>query len=178
MASRAVAKRYAEAVFDLAQETGTEDNWLEDLQTLAILAEDEQLGEYFANPSVSEEAKEEALEQVLPDDTDAAARNLARILVHRNRFDALPDIERVFRELVLESRGIAIADVTTAVELSDLEQQQISEGLQRLVGRKIEIRPHVDESIIGGLIARVGDQLLDGSVRSQLRSMRMALAQQ
>lgn len=176
MASRGVAKRYAEAVFDLAKEAGNYDAWSADLKVLAEIAEDDEASRFFANPGIPESAKVSAVDSFLTDSSIVGARNLARLLIHRRRFDELPIIYDVFGDLVREAQGTAIADVTTAVELTAEERTRISSGLERLVGRDVELRTHVDEAIVGGLVARIGDQLLDGSVRSQLRQMRTKLS--
>jgi F-type H+-transporting ATPase subunit delta len=176
VAARGVAKRYAQAVFDLALESGTEEAWLGDLTTLANAAEDSVVGEFFTSPSVPEERKQAAAEQLLPGTERQLARNLAFMLISRRRFEILPDMLEVYRDRLLESRGIAIADVTTAVELTPAEQERVREQLSRLIGKQIELRPRVDPALIGGLVARVGDRLIDGSVVSQLRSLRSALA--
>lgn len=175
MAAQGVAKRYAEAVFEIANEDGSHDRWLADLDTLARAASDPESREFFENPAVPEEEKYKTVAQLLPDTEQTMARNLATILIERQRFEILPDLLETYRELVLEARGIAIAEVTTAVELNDSEQQRVRNGLERLVGREIELRPHVDPSIIGGMVARIGDQLIDGSVVSQLQRMRERL---
>lgn len=177
MASRAIAKRYAEAIFDLASEEDRRDAWQEDLNRLALAANDEVASVFFASPNVEPEQKVAVLEEYLPGSADTEVRNLARILISRRRFEAMPQIAAIFRDMVLEARGIAIAEVTTAIELTDDEMQSITSRLEGLIGQQLEVRPKVDPDIIGGFIARIGDQLVDGSVRSQLRNMRAALAQ-
>lgn len=175
MAARGVAKRYAEAVFDIANEEQNHDAWLADLEVLASAASDEAGGAFFSNPAVATEDKVAVLNELLPGPDHEEARNLARLLMHRQRFESLPDILEVFRDLVLEARGIAIADVVTAVELNDSERAAISRGLEQIIGRQIELRPRVDPSIIGGIVARVGDQLIDASVTTKLRQLRSTL---
>jgi F-type H+-transporting ATPase subunit delta len=176
MAARGVAKRYAQAVFDLANETGTRDAWLDDLTTLANIAEDPVAGDFVASPNVSTARKREIIDRLLPGNVQQQVRNLSYMLIDRNRFQIAPDMLEVYRDLLLEAQGIAIADVTTAVELDAAEQQRVREQLAGIVGRTIELRLRVDPTIIGGLVARIGDQLIDGSVQTQLRSMRAALA--
>lgn len=176
MAARGVAKRYAQSVFDLASEEGTVEQWLTDLTRLAEAASDAVVGPYFTDPNEPVKRKVEALHTLLPDAQQQEALNLARMLVARRRFDILPELLEVYRDLMLEAQGIAIAEVTTAVELTPQEQQDVSDRLAKIVGRTIELRARVDPSIMGGLVARVGDQLIDGSVATQLRNMRAALA--
>lgn len=176
MAARGVAKRYAQAVFGLATQENAVDQWLASLSRLAEAASDPVVGAYFTDPSQPVAVKLDALEQLLPGIEQQEALNLARMLITRRRFEILPDLLEVFRDLMLEAQGIAIADVTTAVALTEAEQQAVGERLATIVGRKIEMRAHVDPSIIGGLVARIGDQLIDGSAATQLRNMRAALA--
>jgi F-type H+-transporting ATPase subunit delta len=163
-------------VFDIARESNTYDAWSRDLTTLAEAADDPVTGEFFANPSVPSNAKFEAVDTLLPGADQQYARNFARILIGRQRLQQAPHILQTFEELRLEERGIGIANVTTAVELTPQELAQVRAGLERIVGRTIEMRTRVDPGIIGGLVARVGDQLIDGSTASQLRNLRTALA--
>jgi len=176
MAVRGVAKRYAQAAFDIANEQGKLDEWLTDLTRLADAASDPVVGAFFTNPGVREAEKHAALERLFPKPEQRFALNLARLLVDRRRFEIAADLLEAFRDLVLQARGIAIADVTTAVELTSAERDRVRQQLTTLVGRTVELRMHVDPSIIGGLVARIGDQLIDGSVTTQLRQMRVALA--
>ena len=177
MASRGVAKRYAQAVFSLASEDNSHDQWLAALTRLANAAEDPTTGGFFVSPNVSVDQKRTALQSLLPGAEYTNARNLAYMLVERHRFDSVPLMLEVYRDLVLESRGIAIADVTTAVEMTPAERAKVSEGLKKIVGRDIELRASVDPDIIGGMVARVGDRLVDGSVVSQLNRLRLSIAQ-
>ncbi|HUG17130.1 MAG TPA: ATP synthase F1 subunit delta [Thermomicrobiales bacterium] len=176
MAIRGVAKRYAQAVFDLANESGTHDQWLADLTTLAEVADDRVSREFFTGPNAADESKRRAIDQFLPRPEQELARNLAYMLIQRHRFDVLPDMVEVFRDMLLEARGIAIADVTTAVEMSAEERASVERQLSAMVGKQIELRARVDPELIGGIVARIGDQLIDGSVISRLRDMRAALA--
>lgn len=176
MAIRGVAKRYAQAVFDIASESGTHELWQSSLTTLANAASDPVAGEFFNSPNVPDTSKRAAIDGMLPGETRAFARNLAYMLIDRDRFDILPELLAVYDDLVLDAQGVAIADVTTAVELSADEREQIKAQLQQIVGKTIELRATVDPSMIGGLVARVGDRLIDASVTSQLQQMRAALA--
>lgn len=176
MASRGVAKRYAQAVFGMAEEDGTHEQWLADLSRLANAIDDPLVGELFKSPNVSLERKRAAIAALLPGDDHKLVRNLANMMADRNRIDSAPLMYEVYRDLVLESQGIAIANVTTAVEMTPAEEQQVRVGLQRIVGREIELRTAVDPEIIGGMVARIGDRLVDGSVVSQLNRLRLTIA--
>ncbi len=176
MAARGVAKRYAQAVFGLAQEHDNVEQWLADLTRLAEAANDPVVGRFFTDPNQPVKVKLESIQKLLPDLKSHEALNLGRLLVSRRRFEILPELLEVYRDLMLEAQGIAIAHVTTAIELTTAEQQDVRERLARIVGRTIELRTRVDPSIMGGLVARIGDQLIDGSVATQLRNLRATLA--
>jgi F-type H+-transporting ATPase subunit delta len=169
------AKRYAQAVFSLAKERGTIDRWLDDLAVLNDLMSDPAAAEFFDSPKASEADKLRVVDEVLAD-AQPEARNLARMLVQRGRMSIIPELAQLYGHRVLEERGIAIADVTTAEPLGPREQEMIRQQLSRLVGKTVQLQLHTDPSIIGGLVARVGDQLIDGSVISQLRRLRARLA--
>lgn len=177
MASRGVAKRYAQAVFELAENAGSHDQWLADLSRLAQAIDDPTVGEFFKSPNVSNARKRAAITELLPGDDQQLARNLALIMADRNRLDSMPLLYEVFVDLVLEARGIAIASVTTAVAMTPDEEARVREGLKHIVGSEVELRTSVDPDIIGGMVARVGDRLVDGSVVTQLNRLRMQIAQ-
>jgi len=174
MASGA-AKRYAQAVFSLAKENGTLDRWLEDLAALNDLVSDPQAGQMLTSPAVSEGDKLKLVDTVLAS-SQQEARNLAHLLIQRGRVDAIPDIAQIFGAAVLEERGIVIAEVTTAEPLGQAEQAMVQRQLSRMVGKSVQLRMATDPDIIGGVVARVGDQLIDGSVLNQLRRLRTRLA--
>lgn len=173
--ARGAAKRYAQAVLDLAKERGTLDAWRADLAQLARLMSDETTRSYFSSPTPTEEQKRAQLDQLLAGG-QAEARNLARLLLERGRLDDLPAIFELFEDGVRTERGIVVAEVTTAEPLGLIEQSMVQERLQTMTGKQVELRLKVDPDIIGGLVARIGDVLVDGSVITQLRRLRARLA--
>lgn len=174
MASSA-AKRYAEAVFSLAQEKGTLDAWQQDLGLLNDLMRNPQAAAFFSNPNVTAAHKQQIVDEVLAK-AQPEARNLAHLLIERHRMGIVPALYEDFAAAHLAAQGIAIADITTAEPLTPDEEQLVRDQLGRIVGKEIRLRPHTDPAIIGGVIARVGDLLIDGSVINQLRLLRNRLA--
>ena len=136
---------------------------------------DPRIAAFFVNPSAPAAHKEAILEQVL-ENAQPEMRNLVRLLSERERLDLVPRIFSIYEDGLRAERGIAIAEVTTAEPLGVEEQELVRDRLANLVGKKIEMHLTVDPDIIGGIIARVGDQLIDGSVISQLRRLRARLA--
>jgi len=170
------ARRYAEAVFELAQESGTLDQWKEDLDVLANVAGDGGALGVLENIKTPMEDRVGLLDRALTG-MSPLARNLARLLVSRGRFSLLPQIAQIYGEMLDKQQGVVRAEAVTAVPLSDDEHAAIVERLQKMTGAyDIRVVSKVDPSIIGGLIVRVGDQLIDGSTRSRLIQLRRRLA--
>ncbi|HEY7030970.1 MAG TPA: F0F1 ATP synthase subunit delta [Thermomicrobiales bacterium] len=174
MASGA-AKRYAQAVFGLAKERGTIDRWLDDLALLNDLMGDPRAAEALSSPAVPEAQKLGLVDRVLAS-AQPEARNLAHLLIQRQRVSIIPDLAQLYGAAVMEERGIVIAEVTTAEPLGPTEQEMVRAQLSKLVGKSVQLRLNTDPAIIGGVIARVGDRLIDGSVINQLRRLRARLA--
>ncbi len=174
MASSA-AKRYAQAVFSLAKEKGTLDAWQTDLALLDNIVRDNHTITYLTNPTVTHDKKVEAIESALDTNVQPETRNLAKLLIERDRAALIPQIREIFDDQVRAERGIAVAQVTTADPLSDAERDLVRAKLESLTGKHVEITQTVDPEIIGGITIRIGDQVIDGSVRNKLERMRQRL---
>jgi F-type H+-transporting ATPase subunit delta len=175
VASRA-AKRYADAVFCLARDKGTLDAWQGDLALLASIVEDGRIATYLTNPSVSAESKIAAVESAISAwNVQPETHKLARILIERDRVRLVPEIRELFDEQVRTEHGIVAAYVTTAESLNDAERDLVREKLEELTGKQVQMDIQVDPDLIGGIIIRVGDQVIDGSVRNKLEKLRSRL---
>ncbi len=172
MVVTSAAKRYAQAAFDLAKDQEKLDQWEHDLQAVVDVVQNPEMTVFFENPAVPAEAKQQVIEEVLPQPDQQYTRNFALLLLERDRLSELPGVLEFYHKLVLEDRGIVIAEVTTAIELTPDEQRAVEERLSQILGKTILMRPRVDPSIIGGIVARVGDDLLDGSVATQLTQLK------
>ncbi len=175
MLTGGAARRYAEAVFEIARDTNAFDTWQQALDAMAQLVADEQVRVFFESPKVSNQQKRAAVERVLGQRLPPAALNLASLLIERGRFQEVDRIAAVYADLVRAHRGIVVAEVTTAVPLDGTATDNVRRQLGAMVGKSIELRTHVDPSIMGGIVARVGDYLIDGSVSGQLNRLRMQL---
>lgn len=173
MASGA-AKRYTEAVFSIAKEKGTFEQWQRDLDSLATLMSDSSAANVMTSPNYTRDQKLAVLNSALANG-QPEARNLATILLDRDRLPIARDMADLFREYALAELGIVVADVTTATAVDKDAEAAIKAQLSKLIGKQVDVRMHVDDALIGGIVARVGDQLIDGSVSSQLRRLRTRL---
>jgi F-type H+-transporting ATPase subunit delta len=174
-ARQASAKRYAEAVFDLAVEDNTLEQWSSDLRAVADFAGEADVARLLASARMPRAEKMRLLEAGLQGQVSPLAVNLARLLQQREKTGIARGIQAAFQEMVDERRGVAHATVTTAVALSDDERRAIAARLSSLTGKQVDVTPVVDESIIGGVVARIGDQLIDGSTRSRLVALKRRL---
>lgn len=171
------ARRYAEAAFAVASESGDFDAWTSILDGLAAVLRNSDAQTLLTSPAVSASDKMSALGALLPA-ASGFGRNFLNILVERNRIGDAAGIARAFRDLENARRGILIAEVTTAVPLDPESEGVLKQRLGRYLGYDpsiLEIRSRVDPSIIGGVVARVNDTLLDDSVRGRLERLRRTL---
>ena len=168
------ALRFAEAAFAVARESQTLDAWLDALDQAASIYDNHAASLFLTSPVVPAAKKRAVLAELLPGQAPEVTRFLA-ILARRDRLDLVPEIAQVFRRLLNEYRGIAVAQVTTAVPIDERQRTQIAVRLGQRLGKRIEIETRVDPSILGGVIAQVGDNVIDGSVRGRLERLRRAL---
>ena len=175
MARRVHAKRYSQAVFNIALETKELDRWQSDLRKIASLREDGTLTAWLESPKFHFDDKARFLSERLGD-INPLALNLVYLLVTRGKLDIAGDIADEYQRLLDSYHGIERAEVITAISLDDEDRLRLGERLSAIVGKNVVIKPEVDSSLIGGIIARVDDKLLDGSTRSKLEALRRELA--
>lgn len=175
MARRAYARRYAQAVFQIALEKQELDRWHSDLTKAAALTEDAALMAVMENPKLRFSDKAAFLAERLGI-VQPLALNLLQLLILRDRLGIVDEIAEEYQRLLNSHRGIQTAEVITAVPLDDEGKSRLEKYLETIVGTKVAVKHEVDPSIIGGVIARVNGKLLDGSTRSRLIALREALS--
>jgi len=171
---RASARRHAQAAFQIALERDELDTWRGDLGRIAEAVGDPVLRPLLESPKVPLSEKARILSQWL-EGVNPLAMNLACLLVARGRLGIVEEMVAEYGRLVDAYRGIAHAEVATAVPLEEGEKDRIRRRLSQLVGKDIVLGVKVDPSLIGGLVVRVGDKLIDGSTKSRLLSLRESL---
>jgi F-type H+-transporting ATPase subunit delta len=176
MPRAASARRYAQAVFEIALEKGELEKWLDDLTLLADSVSNQQFVDFLSQPRITVEAKVNVVRESLGDSVGPLALNLMCLLATRNIPHILGGITDQFQELLDSERGIERAEVVSAVQLSDDEHLRVTEMLSGLTGSDVRLTTRVDSQILGGMIVRIGDRVMDGSSRSRLQAMRKELA--
>ena len=170
-------RRYAQAVFQIAVESDELDQWQTDLETLSMALQDGDLSRFLDAPQVPADAKTDAVNQTFGSSVGPLAVNLVLLLGSRGAASLLPDVTEEYGRLLDVHRGIEQADVTSAVPLDDEQTRRVTEILESVVGAKVRLWAHVEPAIVGGLVARVGDRVIDGSVRTRLEKMRRSVVE-
>jgi F-type H+-transporting ATPase subunit delta len=167
-------RRYAEAAFQIASRDDSIATWRRELE-LAAAETDGQLMAVLANPALPLEQRLGAAEGVFAK-LSQPVRNILFLLVRRGRIEQLPRVVTEFARLDDRRQGITHATATSAAPLTDPEVKALTARLEAMTGGRIALTTDVDESLLGGLIVRVGDRLIDGSVRGRLERLRNQLA--
>jgi F-type H+-transporting ATPase subunit delta len=169
-----IARPYAEAAFSAAADAGTLNAWADTLDSLAMFAGSEDMNNVVSDPRVSSSQQVELFAALVPG-IDPAMRNFLVALAEHNRFPALPEIARQFHDLKAAREGSAEAHVTAAFPLDDAALARLVASLEKRFGKKILPQVSVDNALIGGVTVRVGDEVIDASVKGRLAAMDAAL---
>jgi F-type H+-transporting ATPase subunit delta len=169
------ARRYAEAAFEVAMRDGTLAEWRSELDLAAAIAGDERILSHLANPAVPTERRAKVLDEMLGGQVSRPVLNLVQLMLRRRRIEQLPRVAAEFRRLDDDRQGITHAIATSATELDPDEIRAITARLEQSTGGRIALDVAVDPSLLGGLVVRVGDRLIDGSVRGRLERLRNQL---
>ena len=138
-----------------------------------------QLRLVFANPTISQDQKRNVLEELIArTKVDQITANFLRLLVKNQRLEALKEINKRFSEVLDLRSGVVAAHVTTARPVSDITKETLKEKLARFTNKQVRLNFTVDESLIGGIVTRIGSTVYDGSIKTQLERMEHLLAGQ
>lgn len=168
-------RRYADAAFEIALRDGSVETWRKELDSAAESSTAGELEGVLANPAIPLEERITVAQQVFAG-LSAPVRNLVLLLVRRRRIEQLPRVAAEFRRLDDQRNGLTHATATSAMPLEAGEIRAITARLEELTGGTIALETAVDPSLLGGVVVRVGDRLLDGSVRGRLERLRNQLA--
>ena len=174
-----MAKAYGEALFELAMEKQNPESLLDEAQgILQILEENPEIDKLMKHPKISKPEKEAVVETVFEGRVSKEMTGFLKLIVNKERYNEVKNIIRYFAERLREERGIGVAYVTTAVDLSDDRKEAVKRKLLETTSYKImEVNYKVDPSIIGGMIIRIKDRVVDSSVRTKLEEMKKQLLQ-
>ena len=172
------ARRYAQAVFDIAKEANAFDAWQEDLGALASAVQEPGFVDLLESPRMPVDAKRRMLADALTGAGEQAI-NLATILVTKGRLGALAaQVSQEYARLLDEHRGILRAEVVSAVALDQQQTEYIVKQIAEAANKEVRLQVRVDPTVVGGLVIRIGDRVLDGSIASRLSGLRRNLIEE
>ena len=174
MPKQLYGRRYAQALFELALEKNELERWQAELRKISGVLEDKEFLAALESPRIKPEDKSKLITGILPD-LNPMVMNLVHLLIARSGISMMGDIAAEYQRLLDSHRGIEPAEVITAVPLDEKDKQKLTERLSAVVGKQVTLKADVDPEILGGIIARVGGKLLDGSTRSKLAALKREL---
>ena len=177
-----VARPYAQAIFEVADNAGLLADWSGALTTAGQLLGDRDLVAYLGNPAFDDGQRLEFLTGlfakaglVLLDGSDKKGTNFLRLLIENGRVAVLPEISEHFEALKAKVENSVDAVVTSAVALSKEQEKDIASSLKERLGREVNVTTEIDENLIGGAVIRAGDVVIDGSIRARLEGLATCL---
>ena len=172
-----IAQPYAAALYDLAEEQGHVAAVEADLVAIDKLVNDSaDFSRFLRSPVITGDDKAVAMSAILGRaNAGTVVANFIKVVARNGRLFALPTIIASFRALAAKARGEVVADVTSAVPLNSAEIASLSDTLKAKIGKTVTLQEHVDPSLIGGLIVKVGSQMIDSSLKTKLTAMKIAM---
>ncbi|WP_027717620.1 F0F1 ATP synthase subunit delta [Desulfovirgula thermocuniculi] len=168
-----VARRYAEALYDLAAETGMVDRMEKELEAVCeAVRTSAELKKILHHPRITAEEKKGLIKDLFGGKVSPVMENFLYLLVDRKRETLLEEIRERFVDLANKARNIVRAEVTSAVELTAKEKEELQKVLGQITGKNVKVSYQVDPGVIGGVVVRIGDRVIDGSLRARLAAMR------
>jgi len=173
----AIARRYAKALMLIGKEDGMAEKYRDELNGLAgLFSQGQVLGQTVCNPLYDAEGRKKVLEVVVGKlGVSKVMNSFMLLLFEKGRIGFLADINDFYQKLADELKGIARASIISATELSSDAVEKIRESLSRMTGKEVKLDVEKDTSLIGGVVTKIGDLVLDGSIKTQLLNMRESL---
>lgn len=176
MISTISARRYAQAIFQIAEDKKNLDEWKTELRKLAEVTKDREVLDLIDHPKVPFNLKSDLIKQRLGT-SNTLVINLCNLLIMKGKLKNADQIADEYESLLDARRGIKHAIVTTAVAINEAEKSKITNSLEKITGTKVTVKLQVNPAIIGGMVARIEDTLIDGSVRNKLDLLRRDLVE-
>ncbi len=173
-----LARRYAKAIFDIGSDQGGLDKLGSDLRTLAkAMKESPELAQTLSSPAIKRSDRKKVIDALLQRiGSVTTTRNTVYLLLEGERLASLPMISRELDRMIEEKAGRVSAEVVSAKALDPSQLSQITASLEKLSGKKVSVSTRQDPDLLGGVVAKVGDTVFDGSLRTQLRNLRDELS--
>lgn len=173
-----VANRYAQAFFEVAEELNSCDSLYNELcEVVKVINECEELKNAFKSPLVSKEDKKVILDKLFNESLSASTKNFLKVMIDKNRMSVLEDVKVYFKSLVNEKNNVIEGTAITAIEMTEEEIKNLEEKLSSKYNKNVTLKNIVDETIIGGVLVRLGNEEIDGTVKSNISRLKENLFQ-
>jgi F-type H+-transporting ATPase subunit delta len=166
-----IARPYARAAFEHAQEQNALGRWSGTLATASLVVTDERVSKLLSNPRVTPDQLVGLIADIAGDGLDERGRNFLNTLAQNRRLDLLPQIAAIYEVLRAEVENVADVQVTSAIPLDDAQRQRLTTALKKRLRREVRLHCDIDASLIGGAVVRSGDLVIDGSLRARLERL-------
>lgn len=170
-----VARPYAKAAFQFAVEAKQLAEWASFLELAAAVVNDSTVAEKLSDPKATAEQRAELVSKICGDEISGQEKNYITLLAKNDRLFALPEIATLYEALKAEQEKTVDVNVTSAFELTEAQQEKIAAALKSKLGRDVNISSTVDNDLIGGVVIRAGDMVIDGSVKGKLAKLAEAI---
>ena len=170
-----IAKRYARALFDIASEDQSYNDWLDKLKLISDIGEDENFAQVLNSTKISLSKKMNVIDEVFKSQLNTLQLNFLKLLTKNESFSVIQDIHKQFLDQVEKLNNIIRVSVTSPYKISDDLKDQISNLVNEISGSESVIEERIDSELIGGVVIRLGDTVIDGSIKNKVKQLRREL---
>ena len=166
-----LARPYAEAIFKRAKEADSAAKWSDSLAFISAVVNDEIISAAADNPKISKENLLNLMLDICNGQVDQEGENFLKLLVHNNRLKLARHIATIYEQFRAEDEGYVDVEVSTAFSLSEDEEKNLASTLENTLKKRVHLNVKEDQSLIGGVLIRAGDRVIDGSIKGQLQQL-------
>lgn len=172
-----LSERYAIALFDIAEKGNILDEFRNELRSIEeVLNENPELVKFLEHPAIDKNDKKDVVQQVFGGKISDTAINTLKLILDNNRIKAFSSIIRSYTEILNKKRNITVAEVITAIQIDEETIEKLKNKLQEKLGQNVIIDAKIDERIIAGMVVKIQDKEIDGSIRTKLENMKKQFA--
>ncbi len=174
--AKLVGKRYAEALFEVAAEENKLEEFKQEIKAVAdVFKDNPKLETIFTHPRVTKDEKKQMIKELFEGRVAQEILNLCYIVIDKGREKYLGDISESYKDLSNDELGIVEADAYTAVPMTQDEIDKLQEKLSSSFKKQVDLKTHIDKDLIGGVLVKVGDKVIDGSIKGKLSEIQKEL---
>ena len=166
-----IARPYALAAFKQAKQEGKLSEWSDMIEALSVIVSDPLVKGLIANPRVKREQLADLIIEVGGKALSDTGKNFVRVLAEKGRLKFVPEVRKIYEQERAESEGRSKVQVTSAFELNDAEKKKITSSMSKRLGTDVDLSVEVDDSLIGGVVIRAGDLVIDASLRGRMNRL-------